>query len=134
MATKTDIGIIMVRLAEAYGAEANERTLALYHQALQEYPRLVLVRAAADLMKKSKWFPRISEIVLQAERVRSDYSQPEYARVEEAAAWYMYRKNMSSTDELTDDEVKKIYAEAKVPMVDIADVPIEYQAEPPEGW
>lgn len=134
MATKTDIGFILIRLADAYGAETDERSLTLYHQALQDYPRMVLVQAAAELMRKSKWFPRISEMVLQAEKINHDYTQPEYNNIDEAARWYMYRRNMSSTDELTDEDVEKIYASARIPMVEPAKVPPKYQADAPEGW
>jgi hypothetical protein len=129
--TKADIGFILLRLADAYGKTLDERTVNLYYQSLFEYHRMVLVHTAAELMKTSKWFPRISEIILEAEKHKNQYVTSQWYRLDEAAQWYMYRRNISHTDDLTDDDIEKIYALAGLPMDEPLDIPPEYQAQPP---
>ena len=131
MAQKKDVSFIMLKLGEAYGKEITDDQVGIYFQALQEYPRLVLVHAAANLTKASKWFPRVSEFVQAAERAKGAYNEPDWAKVNEAMYWYLYRHNMSSTDELSDADIQRIYAEAGEPLVEeIVEIPPEFIREP----
>lgn len=127
MAQKKDVSFIMLKLGEAYGKEITDDQVGIYHQTLQDYPRLVLVHAAANLTKASKWFPRISEFVQAAERASGAYNEPGWAKVDEAMYWYLYRHHLISTDALTEQDIQRIYADAGEPLVEeIVEIPPEF--------
>lgn len=119
MTNEKDILFILARLAEAYGKDLEEDQANAYVLPLSEYPRLVLVWAARWLLQKSKWFPRVSEFVQAAELQDGDYYFPDndIGRVDEAMNWLMYRKQFTSTDQLSEKDINWIYDEAKVKRV-----------------
>ena len=117
MATKKDVTLILVRLAEAYGKEITEEQVQLYYQALHEYRRMVLLRAYDTLLKESKWFPRISEFVQAAEK-DNRFAGTDAAKVDEQMYWYLFKRNLASTDELTQVDIQNIYTEAGVDMIE----------------
>lgn len=114
MATLGEVAFILKRLADGYSQQVGNDQARAYHTVLGSYPRLVLVTATAQLMENSKFFPRPSEIVAVAKRINRDYQEPDWAKVDEAMYWYLYTHNLSSTDELTKDDVQKIYQSAGV--------------------
>lgn len=114
MATLGEVAFILKRLADAYSSPVSDEKVRAYHTVLARYPRMVLVTASTRLMESSKFFPRISEIVEVADQVNRGYVEPDWAKVDEAMYWYLYTHNLSSTDELTEDDVQKIYQSAGV--------------------
>lgn len=110
MATKfNDMAVIVGRLAQAYDKTVSIDQARAYHTALCDFPRMVLVTATTQLISESKFFPRPSEIVTVAKRISTTYTEPEWAKDDEAMYWYLYTHNMTSTDELTDKDVQAIY-------------------------
>lgn len=112
MATLGEVAVVMKRLADAYGQPVSNEKVRAYHTVLQVYPRMVLVNASTRLMESSKFFPRISEIVEFADPINRDYHVPEWAKMDEAMFWYMYTHSLTSSDELTEEDVRKIYQDA----------------------
>ncbi len=119
MATLADVAFILKRLESAYGNEVSADMARSYHQVLRDFPRLVLVRVAHELMRDIKFFPRIAEFVRLAKIYKHDYFQgdSDWEKCDEAAQWLMYQKGYVSTDEITEADLKAIYADAGVPMV-----------------
>lgn len=109
MATLGEVAVILKRLADAYSQPVSNEKVRAYHTVLQRYPRMVLVNASTRLMESSRFFPRISEIVEVANPIDHDYHVPKWARMDEAMFWYMYTHSLTSSDELTEEDVRKIY-------------------------
>lgn len=121
--TLADLIIILKRLAEAYGQTITDDQTRAYHLVLGGYPRMVLVTTTAKAMREFTFFPRPAELVKIADKINANYSLPDWAKVDEAAQWYMFRHNMTSTDELTEEDVDAIYREANVARVEPMAVP-----------
>jgi ATPase subunit of ABC transporter with duplicated ATPase domains len=114
MAKLSEISFMLKQLAGAYNQEVTAEQARAYHSVLHRYPRMVLVAAITNLMEKSTFFPRISEIVKIADQVNSGYSEPDWAKFDEATRWYLYTHSMISPDELSEADVEKICKDAGV--------------------
>ena len=112
MAKLSEISFMLKQLAGAYNQEVTAEQARAYHSVLQRYPRMVLVAAITSLMEKSTFFPRISEIVKIADQVNRGYSEPDWAKFDEATRWYLYTHSMASPDELSEADVEKIRNDA----------------------
>lgn len=117
MATLGEVAVILKRLADAYSQPVSNEKVRAYHTVLQRYPRMVLVTACTQLMESSRFFPRISEIVEVADPINREYHVPEWAKIDEAMFWYLYTHSLSSSDELTDEDVQMIYRSVRVEIV-----------------
>lgn len=112
MAKLSEISFMLKQLAGAYNQEVTAEQARAYHSVLHRYPRMVLVAAITSLMEKSTFFPRISEIVKIADQVNRGYSEPDWAKFDEATRWYLYTRSMTSPDELSEADVEKISKDA----------------------
>lgn len=112
MAKLSEISFMLKQLAGAYNQEVTAEQAKAYHSVLQRYPRMVLVTASTQLMESSKFFPRISEIVEAADQINRGYSQPDWAKFDEAMFWYLYTHNLTSSDELSEADVQNICRDA----------------------
>lgn len=118
MAKYADVVIILGRMAHAYGTTITADQARAYHTVLGDYPRMVLITATTQLMASSKFFPRPSEIIQLAKRINHEYVEPEWAKIDEAMNWYLYVHNLTSTDELTEEAIQKIYQSAGIDIVE----------------
>ena len=109
MATLQEVTFILERVGAAYSVTVEKETARAYHTVLGRYPRLVLVQATTQLMESNKWFPKPSEIAEVAYQVNSRYKVTEGDEFDEAAFWTMFVQNYTSTDELTSDDIDKVY-------------------------
>lgn len=112
MSTLGEVAFILKRLADAYSKPVSDERVRAYHSVLQRYPRMVLVTASTRLMESSTFFPRISEIVEAADQINRTYSQPDWAKFDEAMFWYLYTHNLTSSDELSEADVQNICRDA----------------------
>ena len=112
MTTLGEAAFILKRLADAYSSPVSDEKVRAYHSVLQRYPRMVLVTAVSRLMESSKFFPRISEILEVAKQVMTAYTEPDWAKFDEATLWYLYTHSMTSPDELTEEDVQRIRKDA----------------------
>jgi hypothetical protein len=117
MAKLSEISFMLKQLAGAYNQEVTAEQARAYHSVLHRYPRMVLVAAITSLMEKSTFFPRISEIVKGANQVKRGYSEPDWAKFDEATRWYLYTRSMTSPDELSEADVEKICKDAGMEQV-----------------
>lgn len=109
MANIDEISLILYRLAEAYGYTMTRGQIRNYHLALQTYPRLVLVQAVDQLMRTVKFFPRIAEIAQAAQSILPNYAlEP----TTEQMFWTLYKRNLATTDDLSEEDVTAIYLAA----------------------
>ncbi len=116
MATLKEVSTILIKLADAYGAEVSPAMAKNYHAVLGEYPRIVLVRAANSVMREQKFFPRVAELVHHAEKHRKKYSAPikDWEKIDEATFWLMYSKGYVDPNEITNEDMRMIYQDARV--------------------
>lgn len=62
MATDAEILSLLRLVAEYYGQEVNETQARLWLRLLELYPAPVIEKAVVAHIKRSKWFPKVSEI------------------------------------------------------------------------
>ena len=111
MSTLAETTLIIKRLSSAYGQQADIERARAYHQALGQYPRMVLAEAATiALTRGSQFLPKPVEliVVIQRENLVARWAGPD--RYDERAWWLAYAKGYLTSDEFNQTDIDTIYS------------------------
>ena len=111
MSTLAETTLIVKRLSSAYGQQADIERARAYHQALGNYPRMVLAEAATiSLTRGSQFLPKPVELigVIQRENLVARWAGSD--RYDERAFWLAYAKGITSSDEFVEADIDQIFA------------------------
>lgn len=86
-----------------------EVTVELWAMQLRGIPREVLIHAANQIIRKSRWFPSIAEFLEECDKVTGDAPPP----LEAATGYYL--ENRWSVHPLVEKVAKAVYWDRKVP-------------------
>jgi len=118
MANLNEVSIVLKYLADVFVTREGEKITVdkakAYHRVLQDIPRLQLVDTATAWVSSEKWFPKPAELLELSKKFSKPFGDP----TTESAWWFAFAHGYESTDDFTDEDVKKIYAAADVAMVE----------------
>ena len=112
MAKISEIAIVLRYLAEVYQVQVTKDKSRVYHSVMGDIARLRIVDAATLWVSKEKWFPKPSELLSCLPKAAKTLDP-----TTEAAWWAAFVNGYESTDDMTDDDVTAVYADAGVQMV-----------------
>ena len=111
MSTLAETTLIMKRLSSAYGQTVDTERARAYHQALGQYPRMVLAEAATiSLSRGSQFLPKpveLIEVIRREALMTRWYGANKY---DERAFWLAYTKGYGNSDEFSQSDIDTIYA------------------------
>ena len=104
----SECAAVLKYMGEVYNTPISVEKAKAYHSVLKGLPRLQFVDTATAWVGKEKWFPKPSDLLDLSAR----YVKPEGDPTTERAWWTAFVKGYESTDDLTEDDVREIFAGA----------------------
>ena len=102
----SECAAVLKYLGEVYGVTVSADKAKAYHSALKQLPRLQFVDTATAWVGKEKWFPKPAELLDLSAR----YNKPAGDPTTERAWWTAFVRGYESTDDLTEADVREIFA------------------------
>lgn len=112
MAKMSEITIVLRYLSEVYQVPTTKEKVRVYHTVMGDIARLRIVDAATVWVSKEKWFPKPSELLGCLSKVGKTLDP-----TTESMWWAAFIHGYDNSDDLNDDDVSSIYADAGVEMV-----------------
>lgn len=110
MATLAETAQVLKRLAAAYGQTITADQAKAYQGVVGLYPRMDLALAATDLMGENTFFPRPAELraKLQERKIKGLVFYCKHSE-DEATFWRMFELGITNVDDLSEEDVRKVY-------------------------
>lgn len=112
MSTLAETAIVLKRLSAAYGQTVTGDQARAYNYVVGMFPRLDLAAAALDVMSENKFFPRPAELRAKLiERKTKGLSIVVHNPDDERCMWRMFELGITDPDDLSEEEVRKIFGQ-----------------------